>query len=273
MPEKKRGKIKLQITFSAIMLAVIFIVELYAMINMPKMFVVIGLLGIFSLVCLYILISGIFAVSEMKKEREEEQYDSIFKSEKASYLMLRKYFEEIEEKLLQIEKTSKVPTEEIVGTQKGIGKVIINRSRENADAIINSNDQVLESIAELEEMLQGNNAQLISAYKESEDDVVQQLLMKQQDMIMNLKDMELRLNNAIMQSQKVIAASVPVVAAPTVQTVPIAEPIVTAPEPVVEPEPAVAAPAEEEKPPMPDLSDPNKMMSPDDIAALFAAMG
>ena len=29
----------------------------------------------------------------------------------------------------------------------------------------------------------------------------------------------------------------------------------------------------EEKPPMPDLSDPNKMMSPDDIAALLANMG
>ncbi len=29
----------------------------------------------------------------------EEQYDSIFKSEKASYLMLRKYFDEIEEKI------------------------------------------------------------------------------------------------------------------------------------------------------------------------------
>ena len=43
--------------------------------------------------------------------------------------------------------------------------------------------------------------------------------------------------------------------------------------PEVEPEPVVAAPSEEEKPPMPDLSDPNKMMSPDDIAALFAAMG
>ena len=29
----------------------------------------------------------------------------------------------------------------------------------------------------------------------------------------------------------------------------------------------------EEAPPMPDLSDPNKMMSPDDIAALLANMG
>ena len=40
----------------------------------------------------------------------------------------------------------------------------------------------------------------------------------------------------------------------------------------VEPEPAVEEPVAEEKPPMPDLSDPNKTMSPDEIAALFANM-
>ena len=41
-------------------------------------------------------------------------------------------------------------------------------------------------------------------------------------------------------------------------------------EPEEEPEPE---PAAEEKPPMPDLSDPNRQMSPEEIAALFANMG
>ena len=49
------------------------------------------------------------------------------------------------------------------------------------------------------------------------------------------------------------------------------EPVVEASVPV-EPEPAVEEPVAEEKPPMPDLSDPNKTMSPDEIAALFANM-
>ena len=39
-----------------------------------------------------------------------------------------------------------------------------------------------------------------------------------------------------------------------------------------EPEPE-KSPVQEEKPPMPDLSDPNKTLSPDEIAALFANMG
>ena len=37
-------------------------------------------------------------------------------------------------------------------------------------------------------------------------------------------------------------------------------------------EPAIEEPVVEEKPPMPDMSDPNKTMSPDEIAALIANM-
>ena len=51
---------------------------------------------------------------------------------------------------------------------------------------------------------------------------------------------------------------------------------VTEPEPEVTEEPIAAeateAPADS-TPPMPDLSDPNKTLSPDEIAALFANMG
>ena len=51
-----------------------------------------------------------------------------------------------------------------------------------------------------------------------------------------------------------------------------AEPeVVEEPEVVTEPEPVVEE-ATEDKPQMPDLSDPNKVMSPDEIAALIANM-
>ncbi len=50
-----------------------------------------------------------------------------------------------------------------------------------------------------------------------------------------------------------------------------AEPEVVAEPEVAEPEPVVEE-ATEEKPQMPDLSDPNKVMSPDEIAALIANM-
>ena len=87
------------------------------------------------MICLWGVISGFFSLNALKEDRREEQYDSIFKSEKASYLMLRKYFDEIEERIEMLQKESKIPTEDIINAQKGIAKVVINRNKENADAI------------------------------------------------------------------------------------------------------------------------------------------
>ena len=312
--QEKKNNAKLQIVFSGLGLALVFILELYAMINLPEQFIVIGLLGVVLLAGLYVLIRAIMAFQAQKEVHREEQYDSIFKSEKASYLMLKKYFEEIEDKLEVIEKLSKLPTDEIVGTQKGIGKVIINRSRENAEAIINSNEIVMDEMKEIKGAIDSRNEALLDSCKSMNDDTVQQILLKQQDLLLELKNMELHLSNAIMQSQKNVAPAA-VYAAPVMQQAPapapVAEPAVEepmpvveepepiieepAPEPVVEeaapvieePEPIIEEPAPEpvveeaapvvEEPapaaaPEPDLSDPNKQLSPDEIAALFASM-
>ncbi len=300
--QEKKNNAKLQIVFSGLGLALIFILELYAMINMPEQFIVIGLLGVVLLAGLYVLIRAIMAFQAQKETRREEQYDSIFKSEKASYLMLKKYFEEIEDKLEVIEKLSKLPTDEIVGTQKGIGKVIINRSRENAEAIINSNEIVLDEMKEIKNAIDSKNEALLGSCKSMNDDTVQQILLKQQDLLLELKNMELHLSNAIMQSQKNVAPAA-VYAAPVMQQAPapapVAEPVIEEPTPVMaepepiveelepvveEPEPIVEEPTpvveepapvvEEPTPAAPevDLSDPNKQLSPDEIAALFASM-
>ena len=322
--QEKKNNAKLQIVFSGLGLALVFILELYAMINLPEQFIVIGLLGVVLLAGLYVLIRAIMAFQAQKEVHREEQYDSIFKSEKASYLMLKKYFEEIEDKLEVIEKLSKLPTDEIVGTQKGIGKVIINRSRENAEAIINSNEIVMDEMKEIKGAIDSRNEALLDSCKSMNDDTVQQILLKQQDLLLELKNMELHLSNAIMQSQKNVAPAA-VYAAPVMQQAPApapvtepvveepmpvieepepvveeaapvieepepvveeAAPVIEEPEPVVEeaapvieePEPVVEEPApvvEESAPaaaPEPDLSDPNKQLSPDEIAALFASM-
>ena len=87
--KKKRDTTKLRIIFSTLILAVIFMAELYAIINMSEMFAVIAGLAVLFLIVLYVLVSAITAQIEGKHERGEELYDNIFKSEKASYLLLR----------------------------------------------------------------------------------------------------------------------------------------------------------------------------------------
>lgn len=393
--KNKDSKARMQMIFGILLFAFIFMAELYAMVNFPKMFIVLAVLAVADLICLYVAINGIISVYETKYTRREEQYESIFKSEKASYLMLKKYFEEISVKLAYIEEASKIPTEEIVNAQKGIAKVIIKRSHENTDALMNSYEQLIDQFTKFQQGIDGLGTvagaykeEILSAYKDEKspapkDEEVhdhaqdKETVAKLQEIILAIKDMELRLNQTIMNSQKVVVSqpqvSVPV-AAPVVpqpapqnhmEETPVEPEISPEPEESMEPEPEISPDLEEnpepeilpdleeslepeislepeedmepeilpdipeeenlkpeedlpvmaadeiippdpeesieeaeelvepdpipeeaiveeaddenlpeeELPPMPDLSDPNRSMSPDEIAALFANMG
>lgn len=91
--KNKDSKARMQMIFGILLFAFIFMAELYAIVNFPKMFIVLVVLAAADLICLYVAIRGVISVYETKYARREEQYESIFKSEKASYLMLKKYFE------------------------------------------------------------------------------------------------------------------------------------------------------------------------------------
>ena len=369
--KNKDSKARMQMIFGILLFAFIFMAELYAIVNFPKMFIVLVVLAAADLICLYVAIRGVISVYETKYARREEQYESIFKSEKASYLMLKKYFEEISVKLAYMEEASKIPTEEIVNAQKGIAKVIIKRSHENTDALMNSYEQLLDRFDTFQKGMDGFGTvagaykdEILSACKdeissvqkdgkEQEHSQDKEIAAKLQEIIIAMKDMELRLNQTIMNSQKVVVSqpqvSVPVATpvepqpAPQnhVEETPVEPEISPEPEESLEPEPEISLEPEEdmepeilpdipeeesfepeeeppvmaadeiippdpeesieeaeelvepdpipeeaivdeaddenlpeeELPPMPDLSDPNRSMSPDEIAALFANMG
>ena len=381
--KNKDSKARMQMIFGILLFAFIFMAELYAMVNFPKMFIVLAVLAVADLICLYVAINGIISVYETKYTRREEQYESIFKSEKASYLMLKKYFEEISVKLAYMEEASKIPTEEIVNAQKGIAKVIIKRSHENTDALMNSYEQLMDRFDTFQKGMDGFGTvagaykdEILSACKdeissvqkggkEQEHSQDKEIAAKLQEIIIAMKDMELRLNQTIMNSQKVVVSqpqvSVPVATpvepqpAPQnhMEETPVEPEISPEPEESMEPEPEISPDLEEnpepeispdleenpepeilpdlaeeedlkpeeeppimaadeiippdpeeaieeaeelvepdpipedaiveeandenlpeeELPPMPDLSDPNRSMSPDEIAALFANMG
>ena len=381
--KNKDSKARMQMIFGILLFAFIFMAELYAIVNFPKMFIVLVVLAAADLICLYVAIRGVISVYETKYARREEQYESIFKSEKASYLMLKKYFEEISVKLAYMEEASKIPTEEIVNAQKGIAKVIIKRSHENTDALMNSYEQLIDRFDTFQKGMDGFGT-VAGAYKdeilsvckdeissvqkdgkEQEHSQDKEIAAKLQEIIIAMKDMELRLNQTIMNSQKVVVSqpqvSVPVATpvepqpAPQnhVEETPVEPEISPEPEESMEPEPEISLEPEEdmepeislepeedmepeilpdipeeedlkpeeeppimaadeiippdpeeaieeaeelvepdpipeeaivdeaddenlpeeELPPMPDLSDPNRSMSPDEIAALFANMG
>ena len=290
--KNKDSKARMQMIFGILLFAFIFMAELYAMVNFPKMFIVLAVLAVADLICLYVAINGIISVYETKYTRREEQYESIFKSEKASYLMLKKYFEEISVKLAYIEEASKIPTEEIVNAQKGIAKVIIKRSHENTDALMNSYEQLLDRFDTFQKGMDGFGTvagaykdEILSACKdeissvqkdgkEQEHSQDKEIAAKLQEIIIAMKDMELRLNQTIMNSQKVVVSqpqvSVPVATpvepqpAPQnhVEETPVEPEISPEPEESMKPEPEISPDLEEN--PEPEISlEPEEDMEPE----------
>lgn len=292
--KNKDSKARMQMIFGILLFAFIFMAELYAIVNFPKMFIVLVVLAAADLICLYVAIRGVISVYETKYARREEQYESIFKSEKASYLMLKKYFEEISVKLAYMEEASKIPTEEIVNAQKGIAKVIIKRSHENTDALMNSYEQLLDQFTTFQQGIDGLGTvagaykeEILSAYKDEKspapkDEEVhdhaqdKETVAKLQEIILAIKDMELRLNQTIMNSQKVVVSqpqvSVPVATpvepqpAPQnhVEEIPAEPEISPEPEESMEPEPEISPDLEESMEPEPEISpEPEESMEPE----------
>lgn len=282
--KNKDSKARMQMIFGILLFAFIFMAELYAMVNFPKMFIVLAVLAVADLICLYVAINGIISVYETKYTRREEQYESIFKSEKASYLMLKKYFEEISVKLAYMEEASKIPTEEIVNAQKGIAKVIIKRSHENTEALMNSYEQLMDQFTKFQQGIDGLGTvagaykeEILSAYKDEKspapkDEEVhdhaqdKETVAKLQEIILAIKDMELRLNQTIMNSQKVVVSQPQV-------SVPVATPVEPQPAPQnhveeIPAEPEISPEPEESMEPEPEISpdleeNPEPEISPD----------
>ena len=225
--------------------------------------------------------------------------------------MLRKYFDEIEGKIEILQKESKIPTEDIINAQKGIAKVVINRNKENADAIMSSNEQLMETFERLENKLKESNDFIIESQKNVIYDNLKDIMEKQQVLSDSIKDMEIRLSQAITANPIQFTANVEMPkqmtdapqSAPAMEAIPEPEPVqaneseqipesipVNEPEPVSEalhipepepvsetphvpePEPVVEpSPAAEEAVADTTNSDPNRQLSADEIAALFAS--
>ena len=344
-PEQKEKDTSLYlILISSLAIISLLLVEFFLMIVTPQMLPAIAVVGVVIVGCAYLDLSTYIKRVRKKEKEQEEQYASILKSEKASYLLIRKYFDEIEEQLTLLEDKFSEPFQEVVAAQKATAKVTINRSKENADALMNSNDKLLEMVFSLESKLEEIEASLSESLADRSKDQNVDILHKQTEMSNQMRELELSLRNEILQAVNKLSSVSPqvVMAAPQMMQMqqPVSMPVqketeffetsdqtdmfgsadnlgelgelpdfvpldaveeeipdlapdlgevqeepkeraeleplmdlepIAEPELFAEPEP-VAEPVVEELPPMPDLSDPNKMMSPNDIAALLANM-
>ena len=354
---KKKDASLTVVLFSALAVVLCMMLEIYLMIFMPEMLPAIAVAGLAALGCTYLCVATLVKRVEKKEAEQQEQYASILKSEKASYLLIRKYFDEISEQLSLMEDRLAGPFQEVITAQKATAKVTISRNKENADALMNSNDKLLEQFFQIESKLDEISEAMSSGTGDKNEELMHRQIEMTNQLAGQLREAKLELKNEILQAVNKISMTpqpvvMPMAAQPQVmmpdplpdlteepeplpditeepeplpditeepeplpditeEPEPLPdlmeepesveaeeEPVVDTeleplmpeepellPEPEAEPEPEPeiesaaesvaepeAEPEIEELPPEPDLSDPNKMMSPDDIAALLASI-
>ena len=359
MEKKKEKNYRLSLVISILIAACLFVADLYIMINMPQNVLALAAVNVLFLAAIYYVIDAVTRQISAVTERKEEQYDSIFKSEKASYLLLRKTFDDLYELIEKGNQSRKTNVEDIIHAQKAVAKVSIGRSKENADALMNSNDRIMEKISMLEAVLSDNVSHPAPETNKNDSAYAQNILDNQNKILQQLEVLQNTLNTIgadakiaaesakqnffteerILAEENKIEKEEPQVQEAAVEEIPSAAgeatvmeetPIEEVPsdmeETPIEEEPSVmeetpieevpsdmeepsigkeevSSPEEDlskyddimvdtltdsddnvpvekipledetvvdDKPAMPDLSDPNKVMTPDEIAALIA---
>ena len=359
MDKNSEKNVRFRINITLLIAVILLVADLYAMINMPQKFIILAIITALFLVAIYFLVDSISIYLMAEKNRKEEQYDSIFKSEKASYLLLRKTFDDLYELIEKGNQSRKTNVEDIIHAQKAVAKVSIGRSKENADALMNSNDRIMEKISMLEAVLSDNVSHPAPETNKNDSAYAQNILDNQNKILQQLEVLQNTLNTIgadakiaaesakqnffteerILAEENKIEKEEPQVQGAAVEEIPSAAgeatvmeetPIEEVPsdmeETPIEEEPSVmeetpieevpsdmeepsigkeevSSPEEDlskyddimvdtltdsddnvpvekipledetvvdDKPAMPDLSDPNKVMTPDEIAALIA---
>ena len=163
---------------------VLLLIEMYFIVNLPRVYLVQIILGAAILACTYVFIAALLKEIHKTGEQVKDEYERMLRGEKASYLMLKKISEQLE----AVDRNTREPGEEIITAQKAIAKVTITRSKENADALMNSNDRVVDNLLQLKESMDAGFEQFAGKQQNMMDDSVKELVLKQQELAEELKE-------------------------------------------------------------------------------------
>lgn len=228
--QQQIARSKVKIILASIAEAIILVLELYIMINYKSNFIAMGLCVLFMVVGLFFLISGILDINIHNKEIEVQKYDDIYNAQKASYLVIRKSFDEMDERLRVIEQNSQLPAEEIISAQKAVAKVTISRSKENTDALMNSNDELINHLYSIQEKLDGNNSEIIEKQQQMLNATKNELQTRILELTNQIANIEGRMAGGV----PVAMVQAPVMSQPNIQETVVTE-NVSIDEPMMEP--------------------------------------
>ena len=204
MGNNKTQKRKVQIT--SIITLFVFLVDIYLIIYVPADYIL-ATAAFITLVSTIFTINSWFKLKDIEDQRREEQYTDIMKAEKGTYVITQEMLKELDNKINFIgqkimplgkagdENQRKIASmlDGIVQDQKKIAKITISRSKENADALMNSNDKLLVQMTEfrnaIEVIREQVNKQAEIGEHEGEDfgEIKNELFEKMQELSNSIK--------------------------------------------------------------------------------------
>ena len=187
--EGKLQSLKNRTIISGVLSAVFVLAGVFVMVQFPGNYLAVLCVLMPGILCLFLFISTMFEFGRLQRRLDEAKMEDLYKAQKASYLVIRKSFDELSERIGYLEEASSIPADEIISAQKAMAKVTINRNKENTDALMNSNDMLLDKVFSFQETLEGNNKALLSQQQDLLNGTKAELLQKNQELLQ--KNMEL----------------------------------------------------------------------------------
>ena len=165
MGDDKAQKRKVQIT--SIITLFVFLLDIYLIIYVPTDYIL-ATAAFVTLVFAIFTLNSWLKLKDIENMHREEQYADIMKAEKGTYVVTLDMLKDIDQKInfigQKIMPLGKVGDanqrkiasmlDSIVEDQKKIAKITISRSKENADALMNSNDKLLVQMTAFRDMIE-----------------------------------------------------------------------------------------------------------------------
>ncbi|MCR5666742.1 MAG: hypothetical protein K6G01_07910 [Eubacterium sp.] len=316
----KKSNDSIAIVFSIIIAIAAVLFEIYFMLNYSYNLLYIGVFAIIALIAVGIFTSELVKIHHRTIDQMMEHYDQIEKAQKASYLMERKSFGQLDHNFDLIDDKNKKLMHEVMSNERSVGKALLQKMNARVDEMEQKMDALVPADnsdyrAELEMQISSIKTDLQNALKEMELNLRSEIMNHsvavmpaqamaaptpapvmpagietavQEEPVMEEVPMEAEQEEESlievtteMEPENIVPEEVddgPVlmeeeVAAeePMKEEAAVEEPVVeeVAMEEAAAEEPVVEEAAVEEPKIEPVSDDPNKMMSPEDIAALL----
>ena len=188
-------KHKITIALCVIAAAILLTVEAYMMINYKNQILFMIFLLIPFSVDVYVVVNSIINISLINRKIEREKYEDLYRAEKASYLILKKNFDKLSQKLFNIEQRAEIPADDLISIQKAVAKAQISRSKENAMALIDSNNKLVQQMGALESKLTNIHSEINENQSEFLKKSNDEFLLRNKKLEEKLEDIYAALNN------------------------------------------------------------------------------